>query len=155
MLGWTPVILRRAIVSAGVLVTLSSVAIAQERPAPASGARKPTHRFFDTTNIVLTGVETAALTLDGVLTQRSLRTVPGAYEADPIARPFVDRGWPGQIAGGALFIGADLGLRYCLHRKGHHRLERWVPMILTTDGIIGAADNAYQLASTHGTAPGR
>lgn len=148
-------ILRRAIISACVLLTMSGVTMAQEQSAATSDARNQTHKFFDTTNVVWTAVETAALTVDGFSTQRSLKTVPGAYEADPIARPFVDRGWPGQIAGGALFIGADLGLRYLLHRKGHHRLERWIPLILTTDGIIGAADNFHQLASNHGTTAGR
>ena len=143
-------ILREAIISAGVVLTLSSGAIAQPLPGGASEAPKPPHKFLDTKNIVLTGLETTALTLDGISTRRTLATVPGTYEADPVARPFVDRGWPGQIAGGALFIGADVGLRNFLHRKGHHRVERWLPLILTVDGTIGAVDNFHQLASHHG-----
>ena len=60
------------------------------------------HRFFDRTNIALTVVESGALIADGIYTQRGLRRYPDtSRELDPIARPFVSRGWPGQIAGGA------------------------------------------------------
>lgn len=150
---WIPVILRRAIIAVSVVLSLAGVAAAQQGAPPTATNDAPpkTHKFFDTKNIVLTVVETTALTVDGISTQRSLKTVPGSYEADPIAKPFVDRGWPGQIAGGALFISADVALRYLLHRKGHHRLERWVPLILTTDGIVGSVDNFHQLATNHST----
>jgi hypothetical protein len=42
----------------------------------------------------------------------------------------VERGWPGQIAGGVLFVAAELSGRYALHRSGHHRLERVLPLVL-------------------------
>jgi len=136
----------RVIVALLGLLYLSVAAHAQERlsPDPKPQARAQAHTFFDTAHIALTAAEATALLADGIYTQR-LNTVPGSYEADPIARPFVDRGWPGQIVGGALFVSAEVGLRYWLHRKNHHRMERWLPMVLTTYGGIGAIHNAHVL----------
>jgi hypothetical protein len=109
------------------------------------------HRFFDGTNIALTGMESGALLADGIYTQYALTKYPDIFhEADPIARPFVSRGWPGQIAGGALFVTADVGLRYWLHRQNHHRLERLLPLVLTIYGLTGAIHGACARDRTHG-----
>jgi hypothetical protein len=100
----------------------------------------------DSTNIALTGLESSVLLADGIFTQRALRKYPDVFrEADPIARPFVSRGWPGQIAGGALFVTADVALRYLLHRKNHHRVERLLPLVLTVYGTVGAIHGAREL----------
>jgi hypothetical protein len=103
------------------------------------------HRFFDSLNITLTGIEVGALLADGITTQHLLQADPYhlvSYEADPIARPFVYAGWSGQIAGGALVVSAEVGLRYLLHRKNHHRFERLLPLGLTMYGAVGAIHNA-------------
>ena len=110
-------------------------------PAPASLTLAPTHRFFDVTNIALTGMEIGAMVTDGVLTQHTRHQDPTFRDADPIARWFVDHGWPGQFLGGALFVSGELALRYVLHRHNHHQLERLLPFVLTTTGIAGAASN--------------
>ena len=129
----------------GVVVLLPAWPSAQETAAE-KGAPAAPHRFFDLPNIALTGMESGALLADGIYTQRGLREYPGMFrEVDPIARPFVMRGWPGQIAGGALFVGADVGLRYWLHRKRHHRLERLLPLALTVYGAVGAIHDAREL----------
>jgi hypothetical protein len=99
------------------------------------------HRFFDGPNITLTAVESGALLADGITTRYALDKYPGSREADPLARPFVSRGWPGQTAGGALVVSADLGIRYWLHRKGKHRIERFVPLVLIAYGTLGALHN--------------
>jgi hypothetical protein len=125
------------------LLVLPLHALAQERREP--GTEKP-HRFLDATNIALTAIETGALLADGITTQRALKKYPEFFrEADPIARPFVNRGWPGQIVGGTLFIGADVGLRYWLHKNGHHRIERILPMVLTTYGSVCAIQNHREM----------
>jgi hypothetical protein len=118
------------------------------RPASAQGVPTTVHRFFDTLNWSLTATESAALLADGITTQDGIQTY-GNGEADPIARPFVNAGWPGQIAGGALVVTADVGLRYLLHKKGHHRLERLLPLILTVYGAAGAIHNAHELRIAH------
>jgi hypothetical protein len=104
----------------------------------------PPHRFFDAKNIALTVAESIALTADGIYIQRIL-TQWGGEELDPIARPFVNAGWPGQIAGGALVVGAEVVLRYLLHRSNHHTLERLLPTVLIVYGTVGAVHNARLL----------
>lgn len=133
---------------AGSLFLISpTLAIAQEESPTAAVSASASHRFFDATNIALTGIESGALLADGIYTQRALRKYPDIFrEADPIARPFVMRGWPGQIGGGALFVTADVGLRYVFHRKRHHRLERLVPLVLTVYGTVGAIHGARELS---------
>ena len=89
-------------------------------------------------------MESGALLADGITTQRALHKYPDlAYEGDPLARPFVAHGWPGQVALGAMAISADLGLRYLLHRTNHHRVERWLPAILTALSGGSAIHNAW------------
>ena len=125
------------------------VAEAQDQGAAGSAAAQTSHRFFDGPNIALTVVESGALIADGIYTQRGLRRYPEtSREVDPLARPFVSRGWPGQIVGGALVVTADIGLRYFLHRKKRHRIERLVPLILITYGTVGAIHNARELRRT-------
>jgi hypothetical protein len=140
-------------VGAGPLVLLSPTwAMAQEGSRATATAASAPHRFFDVKNVALTGIESGALLADGIFTQRALRKYPEFFrEADPIARPFVMRGWPGQIAGGALFVSADVGLRYSLHRKNHHRLERLLPLVLTVYGTIGAIHGARELRRVEGS----
>ena len=70
------------------------------------------------------------MTFDGATTQHALRKYPDGREANPFARPFVERGWPGQIAGGAIVIGSEVGIRYLLHKKRRHKLERLLPIVL-------------------------
>jgi hypothetical protein len=114
-------------------------------PAPAVGASGP-HRFFDSLSVALTGVESAALLADGYTTQRALTQYPESVrEANPIARPFVSQGWPGQIAGGLLLVSADVATRYVLHRTGHHRFERVLPLIFTACGTAAAVHNSQLL----------
>jgi hypothetical protein len=118
-----------------------------QSPAPRGVESKSPHRFFDSLNVALTGLESGALLADGITTQRAIAKYPLGHEADPIARVFVSHGWPGQIAGGILFVSADVGLRYALHRHGHHRLERLLPLVLTVYGATGAIHNARVLGS--------
>jgi hypothetical protein len=101
------------------------------------------HRFFDSVNLALAGAEVGALLADGITTQRALNRCPTVcWEANPVARPFVEAGWPGQIAGGTAFLAAEVGLQYLLHRKGHHRWERSVPVVLITYSTTSAIHNA-------------
>ena len=88
---------------------------------------------------------------DGITTQNLLNRYPTeAREANPLARPFVNAGWPGMIAGGAMVVSTEVALRYLLHRKNHHRLERWLPAYFIVDSSIAAIHNAVVL-SQHST----
>jgi hypothetical protein len=142
-------------IAGGPLMSSSRVVAAQERSVT-KASTPHAHRFFDTTNIVLTGIESGALVADGIYTQRGLTKYPDVlHEGDPIARPFVSRGWPGQIAGGTIFVTADVGLRYLCHRTEHHRLERWIPMILTVYGTVGAVQGAREIHRVERVRSGR
>ena len=132
--------------------------------SPEAGSEQPiaevksprAHRFFDSINLALIGIESGAMTADGFYTLRALRRYPGVfYEANPIARPFVARGWPGMVTGGALVVGADLGLRYWLHRAGHHRLERWVPAVAIAASTFGVLNNRRQIRAAERAAGSR
>lgn len=62
---------------------------------------------------------------DAITTQRAGH---GQGETDPLAKPFVEQGWPGQIGLGVLDNAAELAVMYALHRMRHHRIERIVPI---------------------------
>jgi hypothetical protein len=109
-------------------------------------AATASHRFFDAKNIALTGMEAGALLADGFYTQRARQRYPDLFqELDPLARPFVLRGWSGQIVGGTIVVCADVGLRYWMHRKKHHKRERLLPLVLTVYGAVGAIHGAREL----------
>jgi len=44
-----------------------------------------------------------------------------------------------------------VGLRYLLHRKNHHRLERLLPLVLTLYGTAGAIHDARELHRAEAT----
>ena len=136
-----------AVVACGCVLILGIAGSAQGQqptaPLDTQPMPNPQHRFFDLVNLTLTGVEVGALLADGITTQQALNRCPtSCWEADPFARPFVEAGWTGQIAGGTLFVAAEVGLRYLLHQKGHHRLERLLPFVIITYGTTSAIHNA-------------
>lgn len=85
----------------------------------------PSHRFFDKLNIALITVSLLGQASDAITTQRAGH---GQGETDPLARPFVEQGWPGEIGLGVLDNAAELSVMYALHRMHHHRIERIVPI---------------------------
>jgi hypothetical protein len=122
--------------------SVSATALFAQDPVVAGPTTVPPHRFWNRLNIGLTVMESSALLYDGIVTRYTLGHYPNnSREADPIAKPFVDHGWTGQILGGAFFVAADNGVRYWLHRTGHHRAERWMPLVLTSyGGVSGSID---------------
>jgi hypothetical protein len=126
------------------LMSLPACVAAQDVRQRREIAASNTHKFFDSLNVGLIVAESGALLADGVTTQYGLSHY-GGREADPFARPFVDHGWPGMIAGGALFISAEVGARYLLHKRNHHRMERWLPTFVVAYGATGAIYNSTQI----------
>jgi hypothetical protein len=125
--------------------------VAQGNPEQLNVRLSVPHRFLDATNWTLTGIEIGAMLADGITTQYGLHKYPTEVrEGNPLARPFVNAGWPGMIAGGAMVVSAEMALRYLLHRKNHHRLERWLPAYLIVDESVSAIHNAV-LLSRHST----
>jgi len=95
---------------------------------------EPTHRFFDKTNFACLSLSVLAQTADGIGTQHFIHN--GYQEQDGLARPLIDRGWAGQIAAGVIVDSAEILAMYTLHRMGHHRIERLLP-------IAAAGPSAY------------
>lgn len=132
------------IVALAGLMSVSNHAEAQDASQRREIAPANTHKFFDSLNVSLIVAESGALLADGATTQYGLSHY-GGREADPFARPFVERGWPGMIVGGALFIGAEVGARYLLHKHNHHCVERWLPTFVIAYGATGAIYNSTQI----------
>jgi hypothetical protein len=108
------------------------------------------HRFFDRTNLALFGTSLLAQTADAITTQHFLKACrsysPGSNcswkEGDPLARPFVQYGWPGQIGAAVLVNGLQISAVYAIHKMGHHKIERFVTLPFTAVSAWAARDNA-------------
>ena len=87
------------------------------------------HKFWDKKNIAIHGANFAMQTADAFSTRHVLDRHNGR-ERNPWARQFVRHGWAGQAAySWGLSVGGTVLTSYFLHRSGHHRLERILPMI--------------------------
>ncbi len=89
-----------------------------------------THRFFDRNNLIGFSAMFAGTALDHHSTCRFLRV------------GFHENTLPTQNCRivGAVLYGAStgtIGLSYWLHRKGHHKIERWLPRIrAVSTGVV-------------------
>lgn len=84
----------------------------------------PSHKFFNTHNVVGMTVLTALVAVDGVTTQHLIQDYK-FREMNPIARPLVTRGSAGQVAACTIGLGAAVSAVYLFHKTGRHRLEKW------------------------------
>ena len=95
----------------------------------------PAHHFFNAKNICLQSLSVIAMAADVASTQKALQ-VPGAREMNPLAR-----------SQGALIslklggVGAGLGIAYVMHRSGHHKAEKLVPLIFAVPSALAATHN--------------
>jgi hypothetical protein len=102
---------------------LTTTAVSQIVPdAPEA---KTEHLFLDRTNSLLLGASAASLAMDGWSSRSMLAR--GVLEMNPLARPFV-----GSTGGNLLYFGGSqagvVGGMYWLHRLGHHKLEKVLPI---------------------------
>jgi hypothetical protein len=102
----------------------------------------PSHRFFDQLNIALITVSLLGQASDAITTQRFVKR--GWQEGDPLAKPFVEHGWPGQIGLAVLDNAAELSVMYALHRMHGHRVERAVPIVFGSASGISAYRNDHR-----------
>ncbi len=100
-------------------------------------AEEQDHPFWDRANARMHLLNVAAQSVDAYSTQRALRR--NAREMNPMARPFVERGWTGQlIYSYGVGVGGTLAASYIFHRMGLHKRERIFPLIVATPtGILG------------------
>jgi hypothetical protein len=94
------------------------------------------HNFADKDNLRLQGINVFSQTLALLAIQsHDARGVPGGVEArgrtlDPFEKHFESYGY----GWGAVYcygggVGLNLAVAYVFHATGHHKLERWVPMV--------------------------
>jgi len=77
---------------------------------------------------------------DAVTTER--RISHGWGEQDPLARPFADQGWGGMIGLGIIENTAQILVMYRLHKMGHHRIERTLPLVTA---LLGGRQGYHNL----------
>ena len=96
----------------------------------------PVHRFLDSQNVILHSINVAIMAADISTTRRALE-VPGAREANPLMKS------PGAaIAFKVASVGAGMGIAYMLHKSGHHKAERLIPLFVGIPSAVAAAHNA-------------
>jgi len=96
----------------------------------------PAHHFFDAKNICLYSISIIAMAADVTSTHKALK-VPGTREANPLAKSqgaLISL----KIAG----TGAGLGIAYVMHRSGHYKAERVIPMIFGVPSGLAALHNS-------------
>ncbi len=116
----------------------SIVSVAQDAPA---------HKFFDKKNLILFGENTAAQTgallaiqSHGAHMESRGRTLDG-FEKHFESYGY---GWGSvyRYGGG---VGLNMFVTYMFHMSGHHKLERWVPVVAMGHA---AAASAYALSGS-------
>ena len=100
---------------------------------------RESHPFFDKPNLAALTVNGLASTADNVTTYQFTRR--GIPEGDPIARPLVKYGVPGQVSVELLESGILIAGMYGFHRLHQHVLERLIPFIDATGHSILAYRN--------------
>jgi hypothetical protein len=90
-----------------------------------SGVRDASvHHFLDGGNKLRMAIFAGLVAADGISTQEILNSGGHWREMNPLARPFVNHGAPGQLAASAIGFGFSVGSSYLLHKTGHHKLEK-------------------------------
>src|SRR5208283_5941129 len=101
------------------------------------------HHFWTFENKVDASILAGLVAADAITTQRGLSE--GYREVNPVMRPFVTRGAPGEAAGSALGFGAAIGVAYVLHHTHHYKAEHIATrmMVMGESGFV--ANNIVQL----------
>jgi len=96
----------------------------------------PVHRFLDAKNFCVQSINMIMLAADVASTRRALQ-VPGTSEVNPLAK---SQG--ALIALKVAGVGAGFGIAYMMHKSGHHKAERLIPLFLGVPSGIAAVHNA-------------
>jgi hypothetical protein len=127
------------------LIPLSALAADPAAATPAAPAPPiiavvrppaPVHKFLDGPNVLMFGISAAMMAADIATTKQALQ-VPGSREMNPLAKSSASL----SVLKFASF-GAGMGISYMMHKTGHHKAERIVPLIFGVPSGIAAAHNA-------------
>jgi hypothetical protein len=106
----------------------------------------PPHAFWDGTNLWLFSGVAATRTMDYF----STRNFQARGREEILIPDDVVNNSAGFASLEAAATMTSVGISYCLHRTGHHKLERWLSIghiAVTSFGVI----RNYSLESRHGT----
>lgn len=127
-----------------VLIILAGYSLTAQELTPPDA---PSHKFFDGQNKAAFASLGALVAVDAVMTQRLINSGV-AREANPLWRPLVKQGWPGEMAASALGYSAALGITYTFHKTGHHKMERWANWV-TVAMEAGNVAHSFHVAASH------
>ncbi len=96
----------------------------------------PVRRFLDGKNIGLFALNAAIMAADLATTRRALEQ-PGTREVNPLMQSPES-----MVAVKVAAVGTGVGISYLMHRSGHHRAERLVPILFGIPSGIAAIHNA-------------
>jgi len=135
---WPQALLRAATPPAPGAEPAAAPAAAAGAPAAPAMLQRPTrvHHFMDKENVSLHSFNFAMMLADVATTQRALQ-VPGTRELNPLAKSP-----SGLVALKVAGFTAGLSLAYMLHQTGHHKAERFIPLVFGIPSGAAAAHNA-------------
>jgi len=114
---------------------------AAQRPvidtSPTASPAAPPHRFFENKNKWLFAGVAVSRSLDFASTKYFRRR---GRDEILLTNDVVDNS-PAFVAVEAGGVAVSMGLSYLFHRKGHHKLERWVSMLHIGVTTFGATRN--------------
>jgi len=96
----------------------------------------PVHKFLDGKNLGLQSINILIMAADIAATKRAVQ-VPGAREMNPLVG---NQG--AMIALKIAGVGAGFGMAYMMHKSGHHKLERAIPLIFGAPSAVAALHNS-------------
>jgi hypothetical protein len=117
-------------------IALCARALKAADPAVIQPPPAKAHRFFDKENLAIFSADAAIMAADFATSRRAMEA-PGAREANPLMRTEAS-----ALAMKFAGVGAGVGIAYMLHKSGHHRAERIVPIILGVPSGLAAIHNA-------------
>ena len=127
-----------AALAQGPLPDAPKPAVAEATPTPliANLPSVETHRFWDHGNVALFAGVVATNAADFAVTYSNLQN--GGRELNPVVRVF-GRSAPGLALNFGGQTASIMGVSYFLHKTGHHKLERLVPMVNIGAGMTAVA----------------
>jgi len=111
----------------------------------------PSHVFLDRPAKIRFALLAGVIAADGITTQHVLNH-DGGKEVNPLARPLVIHGAPGQFAASAIGYAFGIGTSYVFHRTGHHKMERMFQNLAIGVEAECVTNNLIQSALTNRSA---
>jgi hypothetical protein len=111
---------------------LCGASVAQDLPEASTQ-----HDFWDRANKMLFASHATLEAVDFGITHHNLSD--GGRELDPMAKALCESGTAGQLVFFGGRMAGVVAISYFLHKTGHHKLERALPLYASGDSAYGVA----------------